>query len=518
MSMKKIVGIVVVLLVIAGAVGYFAFVPNLEKKQEEQVKAFIENVLPGNFTAGSVKVTFIGKKAEIKDFSGTLKDSMGRDVAMKIDRVTATGLNFDVEKSTGPVHLADSLQCDGLTLTSSGMVDFMGQPVNDKFTVKEMRFDNIRGDLMKAIALFKAEAPLSKKVEVLSTFLLGSISVKGYALESQSIVGPIGFYIDSVDAKDMSMLTVRDLHWNKLRVSFGGSEVLTLGALRMGRVDMPDLNTPLLTAMENNVYDPLRPLLGAMAKKPVIIEGMAMENLLVNVPEADVRMSMDKAVVNLTIDPSKVVFKGTMSKLVLPPVLYSEFSYDCKKFARAYGENLELSGSMDVAVNQKDGKGDIIIRDVTLSDSKLGSFKGEGELLFEGEGGSLEALMKRGGETFLKKCTLVLEDKAFANVIFGAILKEEQEYNGDKAGMTVQELRRQTAGELLEELAERSERRRVSTDMRLNVEAFAKLIAEPGTLKLEYSPTRPINMDDLEDAGEDGQPALNTKATFTPAR
>lgn len=499
----KTAGIFALALVIFAGAGYFGLLPVLEKRQEERVYAFLQG-LPGNVKADTVSAGFFDRRITITGLRGVTRYIDGSDLEFEIAELALDGLNLDAANGTGVADLAKRLTASGMRFASYGSMAGIEQPMRQEVDMAELELRDIRGDYGKLAEQLRAGVPGSGLLAAAASISLGSVSVKSYLNVVDSPLGSVQAVAGAFSIQDARLLGIGGGLWEGLRLSALGTDIFTLERLSIERAAIPDFYTPLLAAEQNGDERAVgQALFEAMGRSAIVFKGLEMRNLTFRQPMGEEALSARSISLDLDAGAQKVLLHKKVDGLVIPPSIYRAVGLQAAHFAEVYKNPLKLNGSLDVAVTQRDGKGELVLNRGSLEDPDLGSFSAEGVFLFEGEGE--KALLDSDVELYLKQGKVRLEDKKFLDTHF------EGEFNLMQSHVpglvrSAAELRAQSVALLRREAAAAD-----NPDYILLLEGFSRLMAAPGVLTISLKPEAPVQLDTPEDV------KLNVTAEYVPA-
>lgn len=514
-SSKKIAGVLIILLgVCAGA--YVFGLPMLESQQAERIAAAIK-ALPGNFTAEDVKVGFFDKKVTIKGLKG--KPALGAGILydVEIGQLELQGVNLEAGSKPGVAPIAQFVKVTDSNFKSSIQVQGLEQSFSSSSTCKEMSITGLKGDLTALMALGPLPTlPLEPNEQdlrdyikatnammvALSTFHIERGDFKQQTFELGPPV-PLKGGIDSGAYADVSVTKCGPMEMLGLKMSVLNSETLRVEKISLQGISSPDLFSLEMDPENPDAYG--KGMLAAFAANPMRINGLLFEKMWIKpmTPEA---ATIESSKIDIELGPEKIAFVKEVKNLNLPVSVYGMFGREGMMFASVHKQPLLINGNLDVLLNQKDGKGEILIKKAQVSENALGNVSLTGELPFEGEGGSLESLLKEGGVFSLKSAALELEDKSIVETFLTMQLRQG---GAGQAPISVATLRSGMVDAIMAEAALQT-----SADRKLIMEGFAKLVGAPGKLTVSVTPSQPVAFDDLED----GEQELNAKVEYSPAK
>ena len=530
-SSKKVVGVLVVLAVIcAGA--YFFVVPRLEAQQGEKVAEFIAK-LPGKFTAGEVTVGFFDKKVTIKDLKGKPDPGAGTVYDIHVDLVELEGVNLDAGVKPGAVRLADSIVIQGFKETMAVQMPELGQPIIVNLSCQEMVFKGVSGDLAQLLALNKlpslpqqpTEEELQNHLNIFNVMMsaLGTIHIdrfeaKKYAFDMPTPLAISGT-INALSYSDASITKIGSMLLDDLKVSALNNEILSIAKMSCQGMIIPDMFSLKIDPKNPEQYG--KEVLAAFAKTPMVLKDFALEKVSVKpmTPEA---VTLDRVEYDLEIGPEKILFNKDVKNLVIPVSVYSQLGGEAAMFGAVHKKPLEFDGTVDLQVNQKDGNGDALLKNLQVVESNLGNVLVSGEIPFVGRGEGFEGLLKNGAAFLVKSATMTIEDKSGLETLLAAqvqqmgglidedksdldALLDEQE---QQLPFSVATLRSGIVDAL------RAEAAQAATDRKKIIEGFAQLVGAPGKLTISVAPEQPVPVDDIYAEGV----ALNAKVEYIPAK
>ena len=514
-SSKKIAGILILLLLVLGGVGYFAVLPMLEKQVAEKVAAAID-ALPGDLKADDIQVSLLGKKVTISSLRGNTTYIDGSDMYIDIARVVCSGPNVDAGKTPGVTPIAGELYFTDLKVQMKTDVEGLEQALQQDSQIREMRLTGLRGDVA-AISLAASgmardqKTQLGQMVDAMLSIHMDSLEGKGYINRTSSAFGPMVASLDSFSYKDFSPLKSGPMEAKNFKLNAFNSDLLTIDLITSKAGQVPNI----FNAMFTSEIDPeagLREMIDVFSRDTLALDGITVEKLSFKLMTEE-PLTLAKGTINLRMNADKIVFQHSLDGLVIPAELYRKASPEADQFARQYDNALDINASMDIEVHQKNGSGDIFVKNLQVTDKNLGSASVSAELLFKGRGDSLEDLMNEGADLFLKSSRTELEDLGFMQVFYAVQFASMERFNmlGDSL-KTPADLRALKSRSALEEAAAAED-----ADQKRVLEGLAKLLAAPGKLVVSLNPTQPVDMDTLAEGGN-SKTQLNSSVEFTPAQ
>jgi len=503
--MKTILGTFAGLVLVAALAGYFILVPHLEKQYADQVAVAID-ALPGELTADSIKAELLGGKVTILGLNGPTTYIDGSEVHVDVERITLSGLNYSALKEPGVARVADGIEAvDGTIQVQTG-VEGMEQALSQNITFEKIALNDLTGDVLALSELMRSDASRTQIIDCLAGFSIGHAQASGYSNEADSIVGPMTMSMESFNARNMSLLSTGESAWTDIRITVVGTEFLSIGRMGLANCSVPNFFAPLFEAQENGTEEDLgEEIIALMEKTPFVFNGLTLEDISFKFmrPEA---LTVSKIFTDVYVAADRFSVKKRVEKLSVPVDLYRNLSLEAAQFAEYYAKPLLLDGSLVLDVTQKDGKGDILLKECTVSDPALAFLSLTLDMPYESE--SVDRLFAEGADVLLRKGAIVLEDKGFLANLFAGEFEAIKAFGLEEEGLNSAEVMRAYAVQLL-----RSEAEKVDNDFRKSgLEGLAQLVEAPGRLSISVSPDQPVRMDIETDAN------LNAKVEYEAAQ
>ena len=507
-SAKKITAVVVALLAAVALGGYFVFIPQQEKKYEQEIAAFIE-ALPGDLAADAIKVNFLKNSAEIHGLRGATKYIMDSDLQVDIASMTLTGLNFSLGKKPGIEALADSFICSDASANVTTKVEGLAQSMTQNLVFKNFELHNLKGDA-SAVNDLLGDAPLARKLDIAATFSAGPVRIDGYVNTTNTDFGPIVISLDSGGAEESSLLTAKNVTWEKMRFSAMNTEFIVIDRMALASMKMPNFLAPMLEASENKDPDAMgQAILSKISDSPIEMRGLVMEGFRLQfmTPEA---VTIKKLEMDLEASASRLTVKKNVEGFVLPPSMYGHMSVEAAQFSAYYQKPLDIDMRIDLEMTQKNGTPtEVFVNDLFVQDKNLASAQIKAEALDGSPMSSVYGVFTGNDALSMKKGELVLEDKAFLETYFQAEIAAhagEQPQGGARS--SVADVREKAAQRILGSSSAGN------ATLAALAEGVAKFLKTPGKLSIACNPATPLVFDTLTPATLD---SLGATVEFTPA-
>ena len=518
-SSGKLIGLAVVVIIAAGA---FFGVSWWEKEQAQKVAAFLNT--QGDYTTASIKVGFWDKSIVITGLKGNSPFIRGATAFFTADVITISGANFDAFTSKGVVSLAESAAITNFRMN----VDYPTQPdvpsLKEETTIKSVTMTKVRGDALELEEMGKKTQDL-RDPAVLARYFASSASIRaataevtGYALRvDMGLPSPVVLGMDSFQGKDYGLLALGPSAWTNFTLTFMGQEVFKVRSMSAERMSMPDLYTPIFSADTppkegREAPDLLSQLLAKLEKEPLVMRGVVLNDVSARflLPET---ITLKRCTMDLELGANKLSLQERFEDMALPPSYYRHMDGEAAHFAEAYGNPLNFSGAIDLLATQKDGKGEVRIKDTGLTEKELGAVKLDLSLLFGAPGADdLRKLLESGPVWLLKDARFVLEDKKFLAIVLNEQGQDEKGPEGP-AAKDADGFRVGIAQELRADAEKNS-----NPDMKALLTGLANLAERPGALTINLNPESPLPLDAFDVMDEGGAGAYRVTTRFTPAQ
>lgn len=514
-SSKKIAGILILLLLVLGAVGYFTVLPMLEKQVAEKVVAAID-ALPGDLKADDIHVNLLGKKVTISSLRGNTTYIDGSDMYVDIAQVICSGPNVDAGKTPGVSPIADEVYFTDMKVQMKTSIEGSEQVLQQDSQIKEMRLTGLRGDVA-AISLASSgmakdqKAQLGQMLDAMLSIHIEFLEGKEYLSRTSSAFGPMIASLDSFSYKDFSTLSSGPMEAKNFKLNAFNSDLLTIGLMTSKAGHVPNIFNAMFTS-ETDPEAGLKEMIDIFSRDTLALDGITVEDLSFRLM-TEAPLTLAKGTINVRVNTDTVEFQHNLDGLVIPAELYRKASPEADQFARQYDNPLDIDASVSIEVHQKDGSGDILVKSLQIADKKLGSATISADLLFKGHGDTLEDLLVEGADLFLKSSRTELEDLGFMQVFYAMQFASMERFNMlDDSLKTPSDLRTLKSRSTLEEAAAISD-----ADQKRVLEGLAKFLATPGKLVVSLNPSQPVDMETLAEGGT-SKIQLNSTVEFTPAQ
>lgn len=512
-SAKKILAAVAGLLGIAALVAYFVFIPQQEKKYEGAIAAFID-ALPGDLTAESIRVDFLRNAAEIRGLRGNTAYIADSEMHVDIASVRLSGLNFGLEHKAGVNALADSLSAANGSIQTTMKMEGLDSPITQNIKFNSFEIQAIKGDFSAARReILSEETSLERKLDIAASFSAGPVRIRDYTTSTDmgAGLGSIETSMDSFEAKQYSLLSTQKAVLENMRISAMNMEFLALARLSLASFSMPNILLPLAENMENENVEVLgKAILGKIAQSPIVLRGLVLEGLRFQpmLPEA---VNMKRWSMDVEASDKKLAVRQKVEGFVLPPSLYGPLSPETAQFSAFYKKALDIDLRLDAELTQKSGGGaEVALKDLFIQDKNLASAQIRADLLDATPMDSVYGLFDSGALA-LKKGELVLEDKALLENLLQAEItaRGKGQRPEEQSSELIAMLREKSAQSLLEEAATESDAAKALA------EGLARLIKEPGRLRIACNPAAPFALSLLDPSALEG---LGATVEFSPAK
>lgn len=501
--MKKIIGIIVVVALIAAAVGVFVYLPGLDKDMEKGIASYIES-LPGDLKADKIKVSYLDKHVSIEGLKGKVTYFEGTQADVNIGVLVLDGCHFTASTVKGVRTIADNWSVSNLKITTTSQptkamqeaLKEMNMPaVTQSVSVKHAEGKSISGDFLALDKIIQENLPMAQAIEALSSISLGDIKATDYESKTELANQPLVMHVADFTGKEMSMRAARDYVWNNLKMTLGGMDVLSIGKISLANMHMPDFTSPVIEALEKGLGEDalIDKVISALKSEPLVIEGLVMEDVQCLVPMAAgttlARHTMDVKATDKTLQ-----FKSGLTKLNLPVETYKNFSMETAMFAAAYGKDLLLDSTLDFSLEKKDESMRFSIADLSLSDPSLAKVTYSGSFQPNGKGNDVGDIVESSSDVFLEKANLSFSDQGVIDLAFKLYLQMEGK-GTDEA--TLQKKREEVAKQV-----EQAANNHPSQDVKKILGGVVQLILHPNSqVDITLTPEQPVafsgDMDNL---------------------
>lgn len=490
-----------VLLIAAG--GYFG-VSYWEKEEAKRIEAAMKT-WPDKCSADSIKVSFWSKGATFTGFKYYRSLPGIGTVDVNAESLTLAGVNIGALNSKGVVPL-----CDSATLLNSKMTFTQtpqpGSPLparKQEASAKSLILSGARGDLAgimeelqkgSAGILNNPQAAL-RLLALAKSFHIGSVRVAGYETrENLGLLGTVTASVESSQTDDIELFSYGQSSAKNFKVSAMNQEMVSIGALSMRKLSIPDVFSPVLvaTAATGNsnpealkFFAPL--MIKELDKTPFSIKDLTVSDMSVKVmsPEA---ITLKNATFNFDMNTEKLTLSNKLEDLVIPPSYYGMNAEVGAMLVKAHGKPLNLSSQIDLVGLQKNGVIDLQVKEIGLKEQAFGSASMSMDLVANTPGAdTLEKLLAASPEWLMKKAQVTLEDKKMLQLALA--IQQEQMKNMGAAQMDVAALRA-TMAQKFQAQASAS----ANPDQKALMEGAAKLVQQPGTLVINLNPEKPVSM------------------------
>ncbi|MDL2267308.1 hypothetical protein LJC46_04890 [Desulfovibrio sp. OttesenSCG-928-G15] len=493
--MKKILGIIVVVAVIAAAVGAFVYLPGLDKDMENGIAAYIES-LPGDLKADKIKVSYLDKSVSIQGLKGTVTYFEGTQAEVNLATLTLEGCHFTASTVKGIRPIADKWAVsDVQVVTTSKPTKAMQEALKDmdmpavaqSVHIKQAEGKSISGDLLALGKIVQENLPQAQTMEAISSIVLGDIKVTGYESKTTVADQPLVMSVADFTGKEMSMRTAREHVWNTINVTLGGQGVLSIGKITLAKMSMPDFTSPVIEALEKGMGEDVLvdKALSALKSEPLVLEGLVMEDVKCLVPLA-AGTTLARYSLDLKATDAKLHFKNSFTELKLPVDTYKNLSMEAAMFAASYGKDFLLNGNLDFDLERKNDTMRFTIADLAFSDPSLASIDFSGSFQPDGKGSSLGDIMENSSDVYLEKAALSVVDHGAVDLAFKLAMLMDKNANPDAAAL--QKKREEVALG-----AEQAAKAHPSEDIKKILQGVVQLIRHPNSqLDITLSPEQPV--------------------------
>lgn len=507
--MKKKIGIFSGLAVVAALVGYFAVLPELEKKQAAQVASFIDE-LPGDLSAGEIRVRLLSGTVEVLGLKGNTKYIDGSDMTVDVARIAVSGVNFT--PGEGVVTLLDEAEFENANVRISTRVPSMdhGSSALDKSivqnqTLKKMTVKGLRGDYAGLRAAIKADQRAGL-YECLADFTVAEVFIAEYAtqVESAELPMPVSMRVQLMTAKNAGLLKSGPSSAEGISISILGSESLRIGSMTVASCSVPNMYLALVEARDNNDFETFAgKLFSGEDGESLAVEGLVIHDLSFKLLMPD-SLTIGTLGVDFSFAKNRLVFKNNITELVVPVSMYRNLGMEAAQFANYYGQPIVIDAALDSNVRWESGRADLDLHRLFIEDKNLGSASFSAVLYATGEGDTLEEFLDGAPEPYLVKADVMLEDKAFLANIFGGEFEAIKAFGLTGDGMeSPGALRNQAVAAFEAEVAGID-----NADQKAVAEGLSKLLTAPGKLTVSLAPATPVKID-----GDEA--ALNAKVEYS---
>lgn len=504
--MKTILGTLAGLVLVAALAGYFIFVPHFEQQYADQVAQGIDG-LPGELKAESIRVQLLAGTVEILGLKGPTTYIDGSDMFVDVERIAISDLRFSAFAKPGATKVADSVEVVNGTVMVRSLVEGLEEGVTQNITFSRVQLDDVRGDVHALLLLRESRAPGSQIMGCLTGFSIGHARCEGYSNVTSSVFGPMSITVERFSSKNVSLLSTGEGSWENVRFSAFGSELLDIGRVGLEHCAVPNFYVLLFEALETGSEEDLgAKLFALMEKDPFVFEGLTLEDssFVFLQPEP---LTAKKIRIDAHIAADGLRLRKKAERLSVPTGMYRNLSLEAAQFADYYGKPLLLDGSLDLDITHKDGKGDIHLKEYTLSDPALVFVSLALDLPYQSDG--LDALLDQGADLYLRKGSAVLEDKGFLANLFAGEFEAIKAFGMEGEGMnSPEELRGQVALAVRGQVEETD-----NADLKRVLEGLVRLLEAPGKLTVTLNPDQPV----LLDLESDSLPPLHATVEYNAA-
>jgi hypothetical protein len=271
---------------------------------------------------------------------------------------------------------------------------------------------------------------------------------------------------------------------------------------------LPDILA--LASLDPEKADYQREVLAALTQRPLSIAGLSFDNMTLEMGQ--LKAELGKLALDLELGTGKIVWRQKMDGLLLPPQIYAMFGKDAALFAADYKKPLELDSLQDLEITQAGGKGEIAIKEFSLSERNLADCSLSAVLPFKGKGEveGLEGLMRNGAEVFLRDAAARLDDRGFIESLLHmqySVMQAKKMLPPDSTTATL----RQSVLATLQPLSQMQD---MTPDLQKIVLGAMKLVEAPGILEVRLRPADPVNLEQLLKQG--GKLPLGAEVSYTP--
>ena len=332
---------------------------------------------------------------------------------------------------------------------------------------------------------------------LLNTFKVAQVTYVDYTVTSDFGLGPIILSLASFDAKDVGLLSSGPMSMNDFKVKAMGTDAFTMQSISGKKMSIPDAISPMLKFGDNPyLLQTQAPaiLIEKLKKEPMVIEGLALKGLHIGnglIPEP---VTLDSFTFDMNIGADAMLFKTSVSNLVLPPSVMKQMDSEFASFAAVYGKPLNLSGLFDFNLTRKGDSAGFTVSG-NFSDASLGNGQGKGEFSFPvpGTATAMEA-MPGADDPLLHSVTLNLKDTGFLPVFFDSVYAYESRYGfEDEHINSGADMRRDAAEECFKGAKDASSQEEAAL-----ATGFGNFIQKGGSLNITVTTAKPLPISTLE--------------------
>jgi hypothetical protein len=271
---------------------------------------------------------------------------------------------------------------------------------------------------------------------------------------------------------------------------------------------LPDILA--LASLDPEKADYQREALAALTQRPLSISGLNFEHAVVEMGQ--IKAELGKLALDLELGTGKLVWRQEMDGLTLPPQLYAMINEDAALFAADYKKALALDSLLDLEITQAGGKGEITLKEFSLSERNLADCSLSAALPFKGKGGveGLEGLMETGPEVLLRAAAARLDDRGLIEALLHmqySVMQAKKMLPPDSTTATLRQ-------SVLATLQPLSQMQGITPDLQKIVLGMMKLVEAPGILDIKLNPAQPVNLEQLLMQG--GKLPLGADVRYTP--
>lgn len=511
------------------AAGAFFGISYWEKQTAREVEEYLKS--QGDFTTTAVKVSICDKSVTITGLKGRAPYMMGSSVAIEMESAVMTGANLDAYESKGVVPLADSLNVKNLVFHTQTTPYPSASVVDQEVRFASLSLTKIRGNAYELVESGKKTQDLAdpqaltRAMRAANSLQAESATLLGYeqSVKTAELPEPLIVTTNSMRSKDFGMLDCGPSTWANVAIHAGKQELLTIASMSVQRMSIPDVFTPAVIAAtppkpgqeaKQATEAPLPAMLAEMEKKPLVLNGFSMSDISCQLPEP---VTLKNLSLDMELSPEKLLLKSSFAGLTLPLSAYLTLGDDeIAQLARLYGKPLLLSGGIDLLGTQKNGQGELRLKNTGLTEQELGSCTLDLSLLVNApEADTLQKLLESTPDWWLKSGQLTVVDKKILELVFTALYQQMHAANAlpaddikDAAGLrasAVQSLKKEAEGE-------------ADPDAKAILDGTAKLIQQPGSLVISLNPEKPMHLSILELLMRSTPGAYKATAEYTPGQ
>jgi hypothetical protein len=314
--------------------------------------------------------------------------------------------------------------------------------------------------------------------------------------------------MERMEYNDVSLLHYGPMLGNTLVTSIANVLTLRIEEFSTDGMKLPDIVA--LAALDPATTDYGREIMVALTRQPLVISGLTLEKTTLEMPP--VKAELGKFALDLEFGTARLLWRQELDGLLLPPQLYAMFNQDAALFAADYKKPLMLDGVVDIAIEQAAGKGELTIKEFSLSERDLVDCGLKASLPFTGKGEGLEGLLREGPEVFLRSATARLEDKGLLEALLHmqySVMQAKKMLPPDSTTATLRQ-------SVLASLRPLSQLQGITPDLQKIVLGLMKLVEAPGILDVQLTPTEPVNLEQLLMQG--GKLPLGADVRYTPGQ